>query len=344
MSNELKIGILAIAIIALTIWGYNFIKGKNMLVQSTIVNVEYDDIDQMKLSTPVFINGFQVGIVKSIRLNPENLRTILVQLDLRNDIKIPKDSEALIVGAGIMGGKSIKLEFDGPCSGEDCVKSGDFIKGRLAGMIESMLGSDMSTVDDVKGTVLAVADTFSHNIINPDPNSSLGVAMADIQVIMANLKRTTYSLDNMIRNSNEKVGKVMDDLSIISDALQKNNGKIVSMLDNADQFATKLNGLNLEDPLASADASLKELEKTLVSTKETMDKMGEVFTTIQEGDGTLSKLIREDDLYNGLSELSRSLTFLTSDMRENPERYRRIFAKKTKKDPIRSLPEEIKQD
>ena len=71
MSNETKIGLLAIIAIALSIWGYKFVRGKNILVKSNIYFVEYTDVDQLKTSSPVLINGFQVGVVADIYLKPD---------------------------------------------------------------------------------------------------------------------------------------------------------------------------------------------------------------------------------------------------------------------------------
>ena len=344
MSNELKIGFLAIVIIALSIWGFNFIMGKNMLSRSNTINVEYEQIDQMKEAAPVLINGYQVGVVRRIKLNPENMRSILVQLELDKEIKIPKTAKALIASDGVMGGKMINLEFDEPCSGDDCAKSGDFIEGKTLGLLESMLGESMTNTltNDFKGTAVAVVDTFSSKLTNPDPNSSLGKAMADLEVIIGNLKSTTGSLDNMLATSGAKLGQVMDDLAVISGALEKNNSKIISMLDNANTFTSKLNKLELEETLSSANGSMKQLESTLSSTEKTMKEVESLFGKMKEGDGTVGKLLNDDKLYDNLKELSKSLTLLTSDMRIHPERYRRILAKKTKTDPITEVPAEVK--
>jgi len=62
-SNETKIGLLVIISLALMIWGYKFIKGKNILTSSSILYAQYDEVDQLATSTPVTIQGFQVGIV-----------------------------------------------------------------------------------------------------------------------------------------------------------------------------------------------------------------------------------------------------------------------------------------
>ena len=63
MSRETKIGILAVITIALSIWGYKFIKGKNILSTSQTFYIDFDNVLGLKPSTPVTVRGLQVGSV-----------------------------------------------------------------------------------------------------------------------------------------------------------------------------------------------------------------------------------------------------------------------------------------
>jgi len=107
-SHETKIGLLVIIATALAIWGFKFIKGKNILSSSTLLYVEYDEIDRLATSTPVTIQGYQVGIVADIKFkNVNNKQIVEVMLDVDSGIKIPKNATASIVATGIMGGKAV---------------------------------------------------------------------------------------------------------------------------------------------------------------------------------------------------------------------------------------------
>ena len=52
MSNESKIGILAIVTIAVFIIGFKFIKGQNVLSSSQLIYVKYKSVDQLAISSP----------------------------------------------------------------------------------------------------------------------------------------------------------------------------------------------------------------------------------------------------------------------------------------------------
>ena len=142
-SNETKIGLLVIIASALMIWGFKFIKGKNILNPSTLLYVQYDEIDRLATSTPVTIQGFQVGIVSDIYFKTVNSKQVVeVVLDIAKNIEIPKTASANITATGIMGGKAVVLEFDRPCSGADCAKSGDSLRGIYKNVLASMVSKD----------------------------------------------------------------------------------------------------------------------------------------------------------------------------------------------------------
>ncbi|HNG12253.1 MAG TPA: MCE family protein, partial [Saprospiraceae bacterium] len=66
MSNEAKIGILAVVAILISIFGYKFLKGQEVFSRTEEYKVEYANVDQLTKAAPVLINGFQVGAVKDI--------------------------------------------------------------------------------------------------------------------------------------------------------------------------------------------------------------------------------------------------------------------------------------
>ncbi|MBK8042674.1 MAG: MCE family protein [Haliscomenobacter sp.] len=66
LSNEVRVGILAVLALALSFWGYQFIRGKNVLKLANTYYVEYENVSLLKVSTPVTINGVQVGFVSAI--------------------------------------------------------------------------------------------------------------------------------------------------------------------------------------------------------------------------------------------------------------------------------------
>src|SRR5680860_1545022 len=94
MSKEIKIGILAIVGLGLLIWGYNFLKGQNIFKSQAIYKVKYENIQKLQVSAPVFINGYEVGNVNQIDIDPANLQNIIVSLEVLPEVKLPQNTVA----------------------------------------------------------------------------------------------------------------------------------------------------------------------------------------------------------------------------------------------------------
>src|SRR6056297_3259710 len=113
MSKELKIGLIATFLIALLIWGINFLKGKNILAEKNHFYAVYNEIGGLEEASPVYLNGYEVGMVEDIRLTGKNMRDLVIQFTIRKDLKVPKESKCIIFNADLMGTKAMKLKFTG---------------------------------------------------------------------------------------------------------------------------------------------------------------------------------------------------------------------------------------
>ena len=70
ISRELKTGVVAVAVIALFIWGYNFMKGLNLFDGPLKTYfTEYNNVQGLNTASVVTINGVEVGKVIGINFN-----------------------------------------------------------------------------------------------------------------------------------------------------------------------------------------------------------------------------------------------------------------------------------
>jgi len=99
MSKELKTGITVVLILCLGYWGFNFLKGQNLLEPtSRIFYIEYDNIQGLNKASTVSINGLQVGKVSEINFNTDAKKRgkLVVKIALDNDFEFSKNSVAKI--------------------------------------------------------------------------------------------------------------------------------------------------------------------------------------------------------------------------------------------------------
>lgn len=322
MSNEVKVGLLAVAAIVLSIWGFKFIKGKNMLVQSNTYKVYYPNVDRMMVGTLVVINGVEVGSVGSVGLLNDDKRTVEVILDLKREVRIPKDTRAVIISTGFMGGKAVVLEYSKACTGPDCAVSGDTLQGELRGLVGSMLTGEQLTgyIDILKSGLEEIIDTLNSQLLT-NPESPLGKSVANLDATLANLKSATGQLDGLLRSSSGSINGTLGNLNAITGNLKKNNDKINSILGNADSLSSQLVAADLEKTLREINQTIAGLRTTLQSADKAITGVSDVAGRIKEGEGSLGKLMADDELYNNIKSLSERADSLVTDIQERPYRY-----------------------
>ena len=330
MSNEVKIAILAIAAIGLSYWGYKFIIGKNVLVKSNLYYVEYSDVDELMMGTSVTVSGVRVGSVANIDLMKNEYGRVLVTLDLTKDMKVPKDARAVLLPKGFMGGKVIKLIYDQPCEGADCAKSGDYLQGQTWGMVESMLGEDglegyMEVVKDGLGEVF---DTINATLLGSESDSPIANSVRDLNSTLSNLKSTSHQLDIVVRQSSGKITGTLTNLHSLTGTFEEKSGKIGSIIDNADELSNQLAESDLKQTMEEVNASIASLKSTLNAAEQTVQGLNGIIGKINQQEGTLGKLMGDDQLYQNMSSLMYRLDTLANDIQEKPYRYMPLKSRK----------------
>jgi phospholipid/cholesterol/gamma-HCH transport system substrate-binding protein len=323
MSNEIKVGILAVVAIAVSYWGYKFILGSNVLLKSNTYEVYYPKVGRMQVGTQVFINGVDVGSVASVELLNDVDRTVKVVLDLKPDMTIPKDTKAVIVSTGFMGGKAVMLEYENPCSGDDCAQPGDTLEGRYEGLLNSMVGEESMEeyVGILQNGLQRIIDTLNHALLSDESNSPIANSMRNLDATLANLNSTTGQLDRVLRRSSSDIESSLANVEAITGNLKDNNNRISSILANADSLSAELVAADLQKTVAEINASLAKLGTTLDSADQAVAGISGLVNGIEEGEGTLGKLMKDEQLYKDLSELSARADSLILDLQDRPYRY-----------------------
>jgi len=319
---EVKVGLLAFIALALAFWGYKFIIGQNLLKRSNVFYVEYDNVGLLKISTPVTINGVEIGFVSQIEPVVEK-DNVLVTLNLNKGIMIPKETVAELRIEGFMGGKSVSLSYKKPCNGADCAQSGDFLQGKVMGMLGSMvapeeLESYMSIIQlGLKQTI----DTLNSQLLGQNAEGPLAESLHHLQGTLSNLQHATGELDVLLSHSSGDIQGSLRSLRSISQNIAASNARITSLIANAEKFSGQLDQVNLQKTVTELDETLSGLKTTLHSANQTFSDVNGVLHNLQEGKGSLGKLLNEDGLYNDLNGISQKTDSLLEDIQARPYRY-----------------------
>ncbi len=327
MRKETKIGIFAVITIAVAIWGYKYLIGFNILARTTTVYSIFERVDGLRLSNPVYINGLQVGLVAAIKQEKGDLTKIRVTMELDGDVLIPKSARAELVATSLMGGNALNLIFEGACSGQDCVQSGDYIEGVTKGILSSFARPEEVQVlmAELNRGLRGIVDTLSSKLSD---GSELNTSIQDARVVLSNLRSTTNRLDAVMMNSASSIENSLKNIESISANLKASNNQIKAILVNAEALSNDLKNANLSGVASDASATMKKLQATLASSDQAIANLDAILANMRAGDGTLSMLLNDEKFASNLQQTVKNIDLLLQDIRLHPERYRRILSKK----------------
>ena len=307
MSKEIKTGIVAIIVIAIFIWGYNFLKGENLFDTNTrYFKVEYANIAGLSSSSLVTINGLKVGKVIDIEFNQDIAKRgqLIVRFAIDKDFKFSKKSIVKIYSPNPLGGSNLAIipEYEA----EEAV-SGDYLKGEIETSLFTSIGERLDPLQAKLEHVIVSADKLFknvNNVLDLKTQNSLKNSVETLEVTLNEVKKTMYSVNVMIDSTSGDLKESLKNTKLITENFSK-----------------------ISDSLANANIGeiIRKAEITLNSTNQLLDG-------IHSGKGTLGLLATDDKLYNNITTMSKELENLLREMKLNPKRFVHfsLFGKRAK--------------
>lgn len=321
ISQELKAGFVAAVGICASIFGLNYLKSSSLFDSSKTFYAVYDHVGGLQSGTPVSLNGFSVGTIQNVGfLNQRG--QLLVTLSITTDFEFSKNSVAELYDTGIIGGKGIQIvqRFDNA----ELAQSGDTLPTAVKPGITELVQQKLTPLQLKVEDAISNADSLViaiNNVLDVNTQANLRQTSAELLEISKSLNGITTSLDDLMATS---------------------NSDIKSTLKNTNQISQNLK--EMTDSIPADDVA------TIVSqSKEITKKLSAILEQLEKGEGSLGKMMSNDELHQNLLNTSKELELLLQDLRLNPKRYIDIslFGKKQKAyvlptdDPAKS---ELKQE
>lgn len=310
ISNEVKVGAVALITIVAFIWLFNFLKGKDFFKSTANYYAIYDKIGGLAESSPVEINGYKVGVVQSINFIDAESGKLLVVFSVSKDFKLPRNTVAEITPLSIIAGMKVQFVYG---NGPGTYSYGDTIPGRLAENLVNKLETELLPLKDKISNLVDVIDSVisSVNVImNPEFRNNLNGTLT-------NLNNTSKNLDDIIGTKEKELKATLENISKFTKMLSDNSVKIGSTFNNLE---------TITDTLAAAD-----IYTSVTNLKTSLEKTSLLIENLNEGKGSAGQFLTNDSLYTNLANSLESLNALLEDMKANPKRYVHfsIFGKKS---------------
>ncbi len=300
ISHEVTIGFVVFVILAMFIWAYNFMKGRDILSSSVHYYVFYDEINGLEESSPVTLNGYKIGTVNRIGFVPGKTGELEVRLSIEEQVDLPLNTTAEIYNSDLLGTKAIRLITG---DGESFVIKGDTLKGQIEIALQDQIGEQLYPLKEKAENLMVSIDSVL-SIIQNTFNSSFS---NDLGESIRHINNTLGALDTMVAKKDGSFAGTMANIESITRNLAKNNEELTRTLENLASVSDSIAQSNIRSSINNIDQSLANLNSILLK--------------INEGTGTVGKIVNSDTLYYQFVETIESLNLLLKDMQMNPKRY-----------------------
>lgn len=286
-SKEVKIGIAFVVALVLLYTGINFLKGINIFKPTNSYIAVFDDVTGLSLSSPVVLNGYQVGLVYAMNLEGDNENKVAVVLNLDKGVKIPKGSKVLL-DVSIMGSGTVIID-ENPAS-KEYYSAGDRIPGfRQLGMMESMSKDVLPHV----GALVPKIDSILTGVQLMVNHPALLRSLENVEVITSELTVASKQLNQMMTVMNKELPQLSKNMNTVSTNLVDVSGQFKSM--------------DLVSSYNSIDSTLKNVQH--------------LTDQLNKKDNSIGLLMNDRQFYDSLTTTLGNASLLLKDVKENPSKY-----------------------
>ena len=290
----------------MTIFSFNYLKGINLLEKSRHFVVVYDNVEGLVASNPVTINGFKIGNVQKISLSDDGTNKLEIKLMVDNEVEFSKSSKAELYETGLIGGKAIAIIPNYEDS--SIAESGDYLQGIIKPGLTELVNQKLTPLQEKLESAIQNADNVMLNInelLSDDTKTSLQQSVLNFKNISESLYETTNNVNSIIL---------------------KNSNAIENSLNNIESSSKNIN----EITQSVSDANVSDL---ILKLNSTVTSFNLALSKINNGNGSISKLLENDAIFNNLEKATSELEALINDIKANPNRYVHfsIFGKNTSK-------------
>ena len=291
-TKEVKIGLTGVVALCLLIYGINYLKGIEMFKPTNYFYVKFQNINGLTKSSPVFADGYRVGIVSDLYYDYSKPGNVVAEIDIDPKLRIPKGSTAELE-TDLLG--AMKLSILLANNPRERYQAGDTIPGFINSGAMGAVAQMVPNIEKMLPKLDSILTSLNTLLASP----AIPATLNNVQELTAHLNTTSKHLETMM-------GKDLPELT----------GKLNSIGDNF---------LLISDNLKQIDyaEAMKKVDETLANVKIITDNLTNT-------NGTVGLLLNDPSLYQNLTKTTQNAADLLEDLKAHPKRYVHfsIFGKK----------------
>ena len=297
-SKEFKIGVFVVVVLTASFFVINYLRGKDIFNKEIEIVSEYENVEGLVESAPVFIKGYKAGKVSEVIYQPEK-ELFKVTCSVKKEFRIPADSKMTIYAVDIMGGKGVKVELG---TSEVAVEDGGVLSPSFeAGLLDGLAAG-------VEPLMAKVASTLD----------SLSVTVSGINAMLSEANR------NSLARTLVHLEKTMQNVNGIAAAVNGKSEEISAFLANLENLSVKLGSMveKVDTLVGGANEVVSTLDESDIEAL--VKSFTDLLQNINDPDGTVGKLLVDGSVYDSVDELLTDVDTLVKKIQENPKKYLKI--------------------
>ena len=288
-STKLKVGFITILGLFILFAGILWVKNYNPAVRKLRMSVSFSNGGGITGGDVVLMSGVKVGEVTDVSLGDDNKAVVRFWM---NHVDLSPDTEFRIKDIGLMGDKAVVIE-PGIEPGEidpDIIHMGREESGLTSLITEA-------------GGIMQRLDSISEKI---DNNLDIAKLAGDLEATLAGFREAIDAYRELAENTRDPLNSSLRNLESSSEDLKK-------FIDSND------------DRISETIESLEQTSSRLSAFIDDMGALPAVIDTVaaymENGDGTLARLVKSDELYEELRQTNAHIDSFIIDFKKNPGKY-----------------------
>lgn len=297
ISNELKVGLTILAAIVLGFIGYRLMSDLPVFRQSKVLHSTFERADGLSPGNYIYINGVKVGSIKKMELAGSD--SVSVTLSFELGVDIPENSVAYLESSGLLDEKAIVIKRG---DSDKMLDYGETIEGEYrGGMMETFKDEGEQLSEDV-------SESFE----------KLNSFLAQLNEVMD--EESEERIDSVFKNINYSSDQ-------IATMLNNKRAEMESTITHAQRFFANLdtvsanNKSQIDSVVVGMDQTLTELEMLSKDLNKTNSELHAILSKINNGEGSLGKMVNDPALYDNLESLTGEMDSLIKNINDNPQKY-----------------------
>ncbi|MDR1742779.1 MAG: MlaD family protein [Dysgonamonadaceae bacterium] len=286
LNKNTLIGIAFVASLVMIYFGINYLKGMNVLKKKNTYTAIFNDVTMLTVSSPVYINGYRIGIVNAIDMISDNPIQFAVKINLEEDFRMTSGSR-MEFGLDLFNNSIVKLLLN--ANSTSYLQPGDTIYGSKE---ENMMDRAMKMLPGVD-SILVNVDSITVALHKLMSNPAWEHAIGGIDGTITELNASSQNLTAILAELKTSLPPITQNLNDVTGDL-KNISSEINSLDIAKTFAT--------------------VDQTLVNLKNLSEKLG-------DENSSIGKLMNDTQLHDSLTTTLNMAAKLLEDFKKDPKRY-----------------------